>query len=134
MLRAFLNSLRGTIAVTKSANIEVQTVPSKPISRDRDWVTSEEYVIVGLQRVEDNSTQITVKINGERKTLLFPGLISETYFLLLLQQKVQWTSKNYKFSTSVDSFSGRDVTLEVLSGELTGQQFVGKSSSVDIYL
>ncbi|MBI2669735.1 MAG: hypothetical protein HYX20_01115 [Candidatus Yanofskybacteria bacterium] len=117
--------------------------------------TSQEYTILGLQRTsgildeyhffsrEDNKeivTQLAVEENGQQRELTFPGAIPESYFPQLLRQRVKLSIKeSASYDRGVGFLSGcewrctQDHTLDVLTGELTGQKFKGHKYWLDDY-
>lgn len=117
--------------------------------------TSREYIILGLQRTsgvlekyhffghEDKKeavTRLAVEENGQQLELTFPGAIPESYFPQLLRQRAKLSIKESAFyDPGVGSVGGcewrctQDHVLEVLTGELVGQQFKGHKYWLDDY-
>ena len=117
--------------------------------------TSREYTILGLQRntgvleeyhlfnsenKKETVTSLTVEENGEQRELTFPGAIPEAYFPQLLRQKIKLAIKESAFYDPGVGFIGgcewrctQDHVLEVLTGDLVGQQFKGHRYWLDDY-
>lgn len=116
--------------------------------------TNREYIILGLQRTsgvleeyhlfshedkKETVTRLAVEENGQQRELTFPGAIPESYFPQLLRQRAKLSIKesaSYDPGVSSSVYEWRctqDHVLEVLTGELAGQQFKGHKYWLDDY-
>ena len=149
MLKSFFQRLLSRLSSVK-AHRQTKDV-GKPLYEPMEEFSEEmirECTVSGLQRtvevLESNlylinekkevATHLTVDENGKKQELMFPGAIPESYFLLLLRQEVRLTVKERAFYHSPGKwFCTESHVLEVLTGELAGQQFTGHKKWDDDY-
>jgi len=102
---------------------------------NRKLVKVYEFELVGLQRIrhlDEDATRLRIKKDGESEQIeIFFGAVPESYFLLLLNKRAKMTRTSEGFSIDGGYISSTDQRLEILSGELAGQYFTGRHSTID---
>lgn len=156
MLIAFLQKLFWQSRLVQSCE-KIQKPRRRPYKFMQEFSdkTDREYTILGLQRTsevleeyhffshedkKETITRITIEKDDQRRELTFPGAIPESFFPQLLRQRVKLSIKeSASYDPGVGFMSGyewrcsQDHVLEVLTGELTGQQFRGHKYWLDDY-